>query len=402
MRSVFENYTPVHIGAGEPNIAISQIGVTGMAGVISNVRVAVAIDHTYTSDLVVVLVAPDGQQRVLAMNVGGGGDDMLATFSDAAPFAIEVGQPPFAATYRPAEPLSDLGGDPNGVWQLVVIDQEWGDGGQLAAWAIEITTVESADGGHPIEVVFRGGLNAAQRAAFEQAADVWSSILRASVPPVDLGGDIIRGVRIEAAGIQIDGPAAILGRATYIALRPGSLVPATGIMEFDTADLANMEMQGNLVDVIVHEMGHVLGIGTLWKLKLLVAGSGTMNPTFLGAAAMQECAALTGAAAPAPVPIANTGGPGTREGHWRESLFGHELMTGWVGIGANPLSRLTIASLADLGYAVDIDAADPYALPTSLELAIIGIGSDPTFEQCCTLGHGPEIGPVILPPESLV
>lgn len=35
-----------------------------------------------------------------------------------------------------------------------------------------------------------------------------------------------------------------------------------GFMQFDTADLRHMENEGTLVDVITHEMGHVLGIGT--------------------------------------------------------------------------------------------------------------------------------------------
>ena len=37
-------------------------------------------------------------------------------------------------------------------------------------------------------------------------------------------------------------------------------------MSFDTDDLSRMEQDGSLIDVIIHEMGHVLGIGTLWEL----------------------------------------------------------------------------------------------------------------------------------------
>ena len=41
-----------------------------------------------------------------------------------------------------------------------------------------------------------------------------------------------------------------------------------------------------------------------------------------------------------------------------------ELMTGWSEEGnTEPLSTITIQSLADLGYAVDATAADPYRLP---------------------------------------
>ena len=64
----------------------------------------------------------------------------------------------------------------------------------------------------------------------------------------------------------------------------------------------------------------------------------------------------------ASVPVENTqGGQGTRDGHWRETIFVAELMTGFLNSGvANPLSLLTIASLADLGLAVNPDGADVY------------------------------------------
>jgi hypothetical protein len=50
-------------------------------------------------------------------------------------------------------------------------------------------------------------------------------------------------------------------------------------------------------------------------------------------------------------------------------VFTNELMTGWAGPGTNlPLSRVTIGSLADLGYTVNYAAADPY-MPTAAGLA---------------------------------
>ena len=402
MRKLFGNYENHLISAGAPNAVQSPIEVSAMTGSVTNVALAVAIDHTWVSDLVVVLSAPSGQQVTLARSVGRSGDDMEAQFSDAAPITIEEGSAPYVGTFRPTDPLSSLNGvDPNGTWRLTIVDEAWADGGELNAWAIMITTAQASQ--HPIEVVFGSGLTATQQAAFNEAADTWSQLLKASVPPVRVGSDVIAGVRIDASGIAIDGPNGILGQAGPVAIRPDSMIPATGMMQFDTGDLANMELHGNLVDVIIHEMGHVLGIGTLWKPKLLLAGSGTMDPTFVGPQAMTEYAALIGTSVAEPVPVANTGGPGTREGHWREAVFGNELMTGFVDIGANPLSRLTIASLADLGYSVDTEAADFFMLPNSLQLALMGVGSDPTFQQCCTVGHmGRHPGLVPLPPDSIV
>ena len=71
------------------------------------------------------------------------------------------------------------------------------------------------------------------------------------------------------------------------------------------------------------------------------------------------------------VPLANTGGAGTRGGHWREATFGNELMTGFLNTGNNSLSRLSIASVQDLGYEVNFDAADAFSPPSPVNLAAL-------------------------------
>ena len=146
---------------------------------------------------------------------------------------------------------------------------------------------------------FRAGLNATQRAAFGTAAERWGSILTADVPSVVVGGERIDDVRIDAEGVPIDEAGMILGQAGPVALRPGSFLPATGIMSFDTADLAQMESDGSLVSVIVHEMGHVLGFGSIFDRLGLITGAGGDDPEFTGANALREFAALLGPGAPA-------------------------------------------------------------------------------------------------------
>lgn len=218
---------------------------------------------------------------------------------------------------------------------------------------------------------FGGGLSAAQQAAFETAAARWSAIITADVPPVVIDGETIDDVRIDAEGAQIDGAGRILGQAGPIDLRPGSFLPATGIMSFDSADLAQMEADGSLVSVIVHEMGHVLGFGTIFDRLGLITGAGGADPEFTGSNAAREYADLLGVGdgpPPTSVPLANVGGPGTRDGHWREEVFADELMTGFLDVGANPISRMTIGAFEDLGYSVDYAAADVYRLPTASEL----------------------------------
>jgi leishmanolysin len=218
-------------------------------------------------------------------------------------------------------------------------------------------------------VHFTGGLTPAQQAAFETAAARWSRILSADVPSVVIDGETIDDVRIDAAGERIDGRGRILGQAGPIDLRPGSFIPATGVMSFDSADLEQMEQDGSLVSVIVHEMAHVLGFGTIFDRLGLVAGAGGPDPRFTGERATREYGDLLGGSArPLSVPLANVGGPGTRDGHWREEVFANELMTGFLDVGSNPISRLTIGAFEDLGYTVDLAAADAYRLPSAAEL----------------------------------
>ncbi len=211
---------------------------------------------------------------------------------------------------------------------------------------------------------------------------------------------MVDDVVIEAEGVPIDGPQGTLGQAGPTRLRPGTFLPAWGVMSFDTADLAQMEADGSLVRVIMHEMGHVLGFGTIWSQLGLRQGAGTVNPRFTGANAMREFAALREGAATEAVPLANVGGPGTIDAHWRELVFGNELMTGFLNSGLNPVSRVTIGAFEDMGYQVDYGVADPYALPSSLMLAIMGVG----VEREDHGGHGIVLVPhqVVLPEDALV
>ncbi len=199
-------------------------------------------------------------------------------------------------------------------------------------------------------------------------------------------GQRIHDVRIDASGEEIDGAGRILGQAGPTRVRTAGGLPITGVMSFDVADLETLERNGSLVNVVIHEMGHVLGIGTLWQRMGLLQGAGTANPIFVGANAMREYGALLRVNRPMPVPVANTGGPGTRDGHWRESIFGNELMTGFLDGGINPVSRVTVAALEDMGYQVNYAAADNYQLPTNLELEAMGIREgDTRCDQCSAL-----------------
>jgi len=141
--------------------------------------------------------------------------------------------------------------------------------------------------------------------------------------------------------------------------------------------------------VIEHEMGHVLGVGTLWQTKGLLVGAGTANPQFIGAQAVAQYNAVFGTTASS-VPVENTGGRGTRDAHWRESVFMSELMTGFVGPGSSmPISRVTVGSLADIGYSVNMSAADAFTPPnaaTSLAAATSTASTRPAAVSSTSTG----------------
>ena len=240
-----------------------------------------------------------------------------------------------------------------------------------------VAKAEDIESPFRIDVRFLGGLSATQEAAFEAAADRWTTVIVGDLPGVIVDGEEIDDILILAQGSPIDGVGQILGQAGPTHVRPESagafaLLPAKGIMTFDTADLEAMEADGTLGDVITHEMGHVLGIGTMWSSKALVEGLDTDNPRFIGPLATTEYSALRGSEQADGVPVENTGGPGTRGGHWRETVFRNELMSGFIADPGNPLSRVTAGSLADMGYDVDLDRADPYELVDLVALADAG------------------------------
>lgn len=144
-------------------------------------------------------------------------------------------------------------------------------------------------------------------------------------------------------------------------------------MFFDTADLAFLEGLSLLDEVIVHEMGHVLGFsGGIFNLNIpgvfqrfLLANPNTVDPRFLGQHAIAMYTAMGGKGI---IPIESTPcGAGTRNSHWDEFTFFNELMTGFLnGASANfinPMSPMTAAAMRDLGYKT-VPQGEPYELPT--------------------------------------
>ena len=380
MRFEFRNHNLVRINRNLPTSVRSTINVADVNGTISKVTLAFNILHTFTSDLVVTLRSPSGQSATLVNREGGSGNHFLGTvFDDASTSSIANARPPFKGGFRPAESLNNLdGANANGEWILEIDDVASQDGGLLLSWTLGFM-VQRETSKFKIELDFQGGLSPSQRRVFANAAERWSEIITGAANGSSLS------LTIEAGGIPIDrggvpGEGNVLGQAAPTVLQNG--LPSNGIMEFDTFDLDRLENDGSLVNVIIHEMAHVLGHGTIWRRQGLLVGEGSFDPRFIGLNAMEEFGVLLGTNRPTPVPVANQGGPGTEGAHWREATFGRELLTGRLDSGINPISRISIASLIDLGYGVDLDAADQYDLPDARLLSLLGTEGSGSF--CCS------------------
>lgn len=256
--------------------------------------------------------------------------------------------------------------------------------------AVNLSCAEPVVGDFAITLRFNGAdFTPARQQVFEGAAARWAELItgdqadvpidkpdnfcNAGDPPLDA---TIDDLYIDAFIEPIDGEGGVLGSAGPCLIRdPGNNLPLYGVMRFDSADIAALESEGTFDLVILHEMGHVVGIGSLWDFLGYLdyatdpAGQNCNEatlfsalPSFNGTEANAEFAALSGSGQP---PAEDEFGPGTQCSHWDEAFFNTELMTGFLGPGNdNPLSRLTGASLIDIGYEVNLAAADGYSIPT--------------------------------------
>jgi hypothetical protein len=244
--------------------------------------------------------------------------------------------------------------------------------------------------GYKLTLCFTSEMTDVQKAAFTTAAARWEGIITGDLANVQLGtevtgsscggaafalasGTVVDDLLIYAAVVPIDGAGAVLGSAGPCFLRDSDNMSVIGSMRFDVADMNTMQGNGTLNAVILHEMGHVLGIGSLWNLfgflQLPSAGgaTSTTDTHFNGPNAIEAFNAMGFASYTGnKVPVENTGGPGTANGHWRDIVLGNELMTGFINNGSNPLSILTIRSLQDLKYTVDVNAADSFGAALAL------------------------------------
>lgn len=241
-----------------------------------------------------------------------------------------------------------------------------------------------------IDVRFWGmGMSADQQALFTNAAARTRGIVVGSLPSLDATGadpaqcgvtgvpvlaESIPGVIIYASIQPIDGPGNLVAQSAVCFTR-GTDDPRTavGVMKLDAADVNSLSTT-TLQDITTHEMLHILGFGSHWINAGLLTNFNSPTVAYTGTGGIRGCRDAGGIVSCATaVPVENTGGAGTANSHWRESVFGPELMTGYVNVGEMPLSIITVRSLGDLGYSINPSGADPYSIfPGNLRANVFG------------------------------
>ena len=205
---------------------------------------------------------------------------------------------------------------------------------------------------------------------------------------------------------------AFIQTPTNSTIQFGTYITNMGSMEFNSTLIQNMKenifSDGNseYYYIILHEMGHVLGIGGGWKSDLFSGytienipivdyttyenGNIVTKKYYTGENALREYKdyydsivdTYANSELIVGIPIENDGGQGTVNVHPEEGygtvssnntyIFGifHsgldlELMTAWTDTSIMPLSKITLGLLQDIGYLINnYNLADDYQLPS--------------------------------------
>lgn len=241
-----------------------------------------------------------------------------------------------------------------------------------------------------IDVVFAGHRSEPMDRLVREAARRWMRVVTGDLPDIPVSGSVsppsgrcyveegdfkFYGVVDDLlVFVEIEEPyGGVAGRGGTCLLRD-TYLPYVGGMRLNPGFVHPVDNRASAMTTASHEFGHALGFGTIWNRMGFLH-----NPTWrdgLGAdthfsgplaIAAFDAAGGTNYVAGSKVPVENAFSP---DAHWKTSypsdaelqvgVFEDELMGGF---GSGPiLSAITVQSLADLGYKVDVTKADPYRL----------------------------------------
>ncbi len=295
------------------------------------------------------------------------------------------------------------------------------DGSLMGSRSATDEETTSGTASFDIELVFVGSVSSTYRTYVEDGAERWEEIITGDLPnhrlsssnrsflngefPGSAAPEVVDDLILYVRVVDLVGA---IGQGASLLSRVPSFLPAVSRITLDS-DILSTYSEEIQRAVVLHEMGHALGFNaTSWTfLDLLKDPSLSpfripIDPApdtyFSGTKAIAAFDAADGSSyTGAKVPVENSGGAGSRDSHWRESVMDGELMTSRLETFSNPLSAITIQSMADLGYTVDVTKADAYTLPSTSKIAIVPEAPIPlncAIEHTWTRHDQPE--PIIL------
>ena len=135
---------PVPSGVYGKTVSTITVPSGGGVATINDLNVFIDLDHTYTADLIIIVMhAETGTAAILFNRYGGGGNDITdVTFDDEGSGGL-ISSTSIAPPYGPGSfvPYQSLGAfdseSVEGTWTLTVYDVSSGDGGTLNSFRIE-------------------------------------------------------------------------------------------------------------------------------------------------------------------------------------------------------------------------------------------------------------------------
>ncbi len=291
-------------GTGAPATPYpSTITVAGATSTISKITVTLnGFNHTFPSDVDVLLVSPTGRKMIIMSDVGNSLDAVNATITldDAAAVVLPSGNGLVTGTYQPAnfntvqdpfpapapvgpylsptsggsETLTSAftgpaGGDPNGVWSLYVVDDAGTDIGTITGgWSITLTNITNVCSIPPAIA-----LVSAQTRRTHGIAGAFDLPLTLTVPPVINHNPVTEARQGPAHNVVFTFNGAVLSATATVtegAATPGVLtyvgnevlVPLTGVtdQQYVTVSLTNITTSGGPTGVTATaRIGFLLG-----------------------------------------------------------------------------------------------------------------------------------------------